>query len=432
MLTQEENELLTRVGPGTPMGELMRRYWQPIAATVQLDDEPVRSIRLLGEDLTLYRDRAGNLGLIGQRCAHRRPDMVLGIPTQRGLRCPYHGWEYDKTGQCIEMPYEEAEGNYSFKDKIKIDGYSVKEQRGMIFAYLGPEPAPLLPNWDFLTWDDVFYDIGSCLIPCNYLQIMENSLDPVHVEWLHVHFSNYVLERLGRKDLRRQGWNNAKGEVAQHKMIKFDEFDYGILKKRIMEDTDENHPYWTMGHPIVFPNILKTTGFQYRVPVDDNHTYHWWLFPYKVPEEAGMTLPQAKVPFYDVPLPEFGANGKQPWPLLDNNGGQDIMMWITQGYVSDRTQERLGMSDKGIIMYRQMLLDNLKKMQRGEEPMNVFRDPAKNVSLELPTEYWYLQTQRGNGANQLNRTGGASKYSPVLAEAVRKLKGEEALKQPVF
>jgi 5,5'-dehydrodivanillate O-demethylase len=292
-------------------------------------------------------------------------------------------------------------------------------------------PAPLLPNWDFLTWDDVYYDIGSCLIPCNYLQIMENSLDPVHVEWLHVHFSNYVLERLGRQDLRRQGWNNNQGDVAQHKLIKFDTFDYGILKKRIMDNTDENHPYWTMGHPIVFPNILKTTGFQYRVPIDDENTYHWWLFPYKLPAETGMTLPQDKVPYYEVPSPSVLPNGRPTWDLLDNNSGQDIMMWITQGGIADRTQERLGLSDKGLIQYRQMLLDNLKKIERGEEPMNVFRTPEENKYHELPSEYWYLAMQ-ASGTTGLNRTGGSSKYSPVMKEAVRRLRGEEALKQPVF
>ena len=222
----------------------------------------------------------------------------------------------------------------------------------------------------------MFYDIGGCVIPCNYLQIMENSLDPVHVEWLHVHFSNYVLERLGRQDLRRQGWNNNQGDVAQHKLIKFDTFDYGILKKRIMDNTDENHPYWTMGHPIVFPNILKTTGFQYRVPIDDENTYHWWLFPYKLPEGIDMALPQDKIPYYDVPMPSVLPNGRPTWDLLDNNSGQDITAWITQGQIADRTQETLGRSDRGIIMYRQQLRDALKDIAEGRDPMCVFRDPS--------------------------------------------------------
>ena len=340
MLTAEENELLTHVGPGTPMGSLMRRYWQPIAASVQLKEEPVRRVRLLGEDLVLYRDEAGVLGLIGNKCAHRRVDLLFGIPTENGLRCPYHGWRYDQTGQCIEMPYDEAEGNDSFKERIRIPAYPVLERKGLIFAYLGPKPAPLLPNWDFFTWDDVHYDIGSCQIPCNYLQIMENSLDPVHVEWLHTHFSNYVLKRLGRPDLKRVSFVDDGSNPQKHKLIGFDVFDYGIIKRRIMEGQDETHPFWSIGHPIVFPNILKTTGFQYRVPIDDDNTYHWWFFPHRLPDGIEVK-PQPEIPYYDVPLPEVDDHGRPPWPLLDNNSGQDIMMWITQGWVADRTLEKL-------------------------------------------------------------------------------------------
>jgi len=174
---------------------------------------------------------------------------------------------YDGTGQCIEMPYDESEGNGAFKEKIKLDGYPVQERKGLIFAYLGPLPAPLLPNWDIFMFDDVYYDVGGCVIPCNYLQIMENSLDPVHVEWLHTHFSNYALKRLGSTE-KRQGFSE-NGRPLQHTKIGFDVFDYGMIKRRVMENTDESHPFWSVGHPIVFPNILKTTGFQYRIPIDD-------------------------------------------------------------------------------------------------------------------------------------------------------------------
>jgi 5,5'-dehydrodivanillate O-demethylase len=428
MLTAEENELLTKVGPGTPMGDLMRRYWQPIAASVQLKEEPVRPIRLLGEDLTLYRDLSGKLGLIAQRCAHRRVDLHFGIPCDTGLRCPYHGWRYDETGQCIEQPYDEEEGNSAFKDTVKITAYPVIEKKGLIFAYLGPQPAPLFPNWDLFTWDDVYYDIGSCVIPCNYLQIMENSLDPVHVEWLHTHFSNYVLKRMGHEDLQRRGWS-ANGRPARHTKIGFDLFDYGIVKKRVMENTDENHPYWTVGHPIVFPNILKTTGFQMRIPIDDNNTYHWWFFPHRIPD--GVELPpQEDIPYYDVPLPEVGPKGEKPWSLLDNNGGQDIMMWITQGYVADRTQERLSASDRGVSLYRKLLQTNLQKVQRGEDPMNVFRDVEDNEYLELPSEYWQLSAESARRGD-LSRAGGASKYSPVIADALRKAGKEQELVGPV-
>jgi len=274
----------------------------------------------------------------------------------------------------------------------------------------------------------VHRDIGSCVIPCNYLQIMENSLDPVHVEWLHTHFSNYVLKRLGRPDIQRDSFIEANGHPQRHKLIGFDVFDHGIIKRRVMEGQDETHPFWRIGHPIVFPNILKTTGFQYRVPIDDNTTHHWWFFPHRLPEGVEVE-PQTEIPYYEVPLPEV-EKGRLPWQLLDNNSGQDIMMWITQGGVADRTLEKLSLSDKGVIKYRQLLKDNLDRVAHGEDPMNVFRDPEDNEYLDLPTEYWEMGFARAQ-AGVYNRTGGSSKYSPVIAEAMRKAGKEDVLAQPV-
>ena len=149
MLTQEVNDRYSRVGPGTPMGELMRRYWHPVAAVSQLNERHTKKVRLLGEDLILYKDRSGDYGLIEPHCAHRRMNMIYGIPEEHGLRCPYHGWLYDATGQCIEQPYEETEDpDARFKDKIRMRAYPVEQKAGLLFAYLGPAPAPLVPNWD--------------------------------------------------------------------------------------------------------------------------------------------------------------------------------------------------------------------------------------------------------------------------------------------
>src|SRR2546425_967120 len=186
MLTVAENDRLTRVGPGTPMGELMRRYWHPIAAASQLEENPTKAVRLLGEDLVLFKDRSGTLGLIGDRCPHRKVNLLYGIPEQEGLRCAYHGWVFNEEGRCLEQPYEEAEdpGN-SFKEKIRTKAYHVQELSGLIFAYMGPEPAPLIPEWDLFAFKNVYRDIGVSVIPCNWMQIMENSVDPVHAEWLH-------------------------------------------------------------------------------------------------------------------------------------------------------------------------------------------------------------------------------------------------------
>ena len=407
MLSPEENQLLTRVGRGTPMGELLRRYWYPVAATTELVERPTKAVRILGEDLVLYRDKQGRPGLIGSNCAHRRMSMLLGIPENEGLRCAYHGWLYDRQGKCLEQPYEQAEDpNSTFKERIRMPAYPVQELGGLIFAYLGPEPAPLLPRWDILVRDGVLRDIGAAVIPCNWLQIMENSLDPVHVEWLHQHFYNYVQERLGRSEIR--------GNPISHKKINFRVFEYGIIKNRLVEGETEDNEDWQVGHPVLFPNILlsgstRRPTFRIRVPVDDTHTLHVWYTCYGRGE---IKEPQERIPFYNVPVPGFDMAGEPQWSLLDNNSGEDMIAWITQGGIADRTQEKLGLSDKGIILYRRLLNEQLEKVQRGEDPMNVFRDPAKNVRIKLQLEESKLNS--GSFLPGPRRQGGATKYSPIL------------------
>lgn len=187
MLSTEINEKLTQVGKGTPMGELMRQYWHPVSAAVDLQEKPTKPVRILGEDLVLYKDGSGKIGLIERYCPHRRVDLSYGIPEQSGLRCMYHGWQFNEYGQCIEQPFEETvRPDGRFKEKVQIASYPVEELGGLLWAYLGPSPAPLLPRWDLFVWDGVLKDIGTTILPCNWLQCMENSLDPVHLEWLHV------------------------------------------------------------------------------------------------------------------------------------------------------------------------------------------------------------------------------------------------------
>ncbi len=435
MLSKAENERLTRVGRGTPMGELMRRYWHPIAAAVQLDGEPTKRVRLLGEDLVLYRDKSNNLGLIDESCPHRKVNMLYGIPEEEGLRCPYHGWLFNQEGQCTDQPYEQAEDPGSnFKDKVRIRAYPVQELNGLIFAYLGPAPAPLLPRWDLFVWDNVLRDIGMAVIPCNWMQCQENSLDPVHVEWLHGRFSNYVLERMGRSDLKRVFWENGEqtDRTWGHEKIGFDVFEHGILKRRIVHGESEESPSWRIGHPAVFPNMLRVgSGFQYRVPIDDHNTLHVYYTVHIMPE--GQAVPkQEKIPFYEVPVPLPDGEGRLDWTLMDNNGGQDMWAWYSQGAIADRSTEALGLSDKGIILFRRLLKEQLAKMEAGDDPMNVFRDPANNQCITLP---WEGQEQAGRWiveAMTTRRTGQATKYSPVLREMVARERGEEALKEPVY
>ncbi len=373
MLSKELNERLTRVGPGTPMGELLRRYWHPIAGGAELEENPVKKVRILGEDLVLYRDRSGRLGLIDEPCPHRRVSMEYGIPEPEGLRCPYHGWVFNHEGRCLEQPAEPWDS--SFKDRVTTKAYKVGELGGLVFAYLGPEPAPLLPRYDLFVWDNVIRQVGLTLLPCNWLQCMENSLDPVHVEWLHGRFMEYAWERRGQPIRARQG--------ASHKKIGFDRFEHGIIKRRVVEGTTEEDAAWRSGHPVVIPYILRNAGtggynFQIRVPVDDTHTLHIYYSVYR----PGIPIPpQVSVPVYEIPLRE--ADGRF---AIDFTIGQDMFAWVSQGAVAARDLEHLGQSDIGIIMYRELLLQEIEKVQRGEDPMEVYRDPAQNHCILLPQE----------------------------------------------
>jgi 5,5'-dehydrodivanillate O-demethylase len=386
MLAKELNEQLTRVGPGTPMGELLRRYWHPIAASRELDDTPFRTkeVRVLGEDLVLFRDRSGKLGLIESRCPHRRVKLAIGVVEQDGLRCQYHGWKFNHAGQCVEQPFEDTiHPEDNFKARCGIAAYPVEELAGLVFAYLGPQPAPLLPRWEPLVWDHVVRDIAITELPCNWVQCQENSVDPVHTEWLHSYFGNYVDQIKGTSNGNRQTIGATFGRP--HRKIAFDEFEYGIIKRRMVEGDSGEEEDWTVGHPILFPNTLLTGSqysytMQFRTPVDDTHTLH--LSQYIFCAAPGQKPPhQAFVPYRYVPL----TDGEGDW-VLNYTFNQDYMAWVTQGEIAQRDKEKLGASDRGIILFRHLLQEQVERVREGEEPMNTFRDPAANQRLSFPME----------------------------------------------
>ena len=375
MLTQEENELLTQTGPGTPMGDLLRRYWQPVAAVAEMADRWTKRVRIMGEDLVLFKDRTGKLGLIGEACPHRRASLAYGIPPATGIRCTYHGWMFDGAGRCLEQP-NEPEGS-NFKDKVSLPGYPVQELAGLVFAYLGPLPAPLITKLDGYVADPAIRLIAKAVIPCNWLQIQENSADPIHSEWLHGKFPEFLEEQKGTK-LAFSG---------HHLKIAFDEKPYGIIKRRLKEGQSEDCSDWRIGHPLVFPNILAVGSadkewtvyeFQIRVPQDDQNTTHFWFTAFSPVEGAEVDPDVMKTPYYfEVPLDHDD---------LSTAEFQDIMAWSTQGGIADRTQEHLGATDRGITMFRNMLWRELEKIKKGEDPILVNRDPAKDEPLDLPLE----------------------------------------------
>jgi 5,5'-dehydrodivanillate O-demethylase oxygenase subunit len=369
MLSEADNRKLTQITSGTPMGNLLRCYWMPIAAVSEFNDRSVKPMRLFGEDLVLYKDLSGTYGLIDRQCPHRRADLSYGFVEQCGLRCNYHGWRYDEAGNCVEQPYDDvANPKGRFKDKIKITSYPVKALAGMLWTYMGTAPEPLLPNWEPFTWKHCFAQVVTTAIPCNWLQCQENSIDPVHFEWMHHNWS---------AQLRGDG---PEKYGPRHMKVDFDENDYGFVYRRVREDTDDNHEMWTVGRMFLWPNcFFLGDHFEWRVPIDDTNTLSITWAIIRVPPKME-PFEQGDIPHWDGPLIDE-TTGR--W-ISSHVMNQDFVAWVGQGTIADRTQENLGPSDKGIAMIRRRLMQDMERVARGEDPKGIIRDPSLNVCVELP------------------------------------------------
>jgi 5,5'-dehydrodivanillate O-demethylase len=368
MATRQENERLTQIGPGAPMGTLLRRYWQVVGTETELAKEPVQKVRLLGEDLTLFRTEKGKYGLIDDRCPHRCMSLEYGIPEDCGLRCAYHGWLFDAKGNCLEQPFEEiAHPESTYKNEIKIKAYPCQALGGFVWAYMGPAPVPLLPRWDLLVRDDLDRAVEIYTLPCNWVQCMDNSADPVHFEFLHAKFGNYQEKKAGRPPAMNP---------ARHVKIAFDVFKYGLYKRRLLEGEPETSDDWTVGHPLLFPQILAqgsvdAPSFQIRVPIDDTHTFQ--IMYRTVKRKPGAAPVPIKVTYRSM----FDERGK----LLNSIPVQDAIAWVGQGPISDRTREHLATSDRGVALYHKMLFEQCDRAEQGLDPMGVIRDPAENEPM---------------------------------------------------
>ncbi|MCA1645070.1 MAG: Rieske 2Fe-2S domain-containing protein [Chloroflexi bacterium] len=320
MLKPEQNQALMEVGPGTLMGGLLRRYWTPFAAAAEMDKQTTKAVRLMGEDLVLYKDLSGNFGLVDRHCPHRRADLSYGWVEECGLRCNYHGWKFDHTGACIDQPFEEiAHPDAHFKDRITIKSYPVEARAGLLWAYMGPLPAPEVPIWEPFTWSNGFVQIVLSEIPCNWFQCQENSIDPVHFEWLH------------------DTWGQRS-------------------------------------------NCLFTGNhFEWRVPIDDGRTLSVGWFFDRVPEEME-PFRQERIPYWYGPVKDE-QTGR--W-IESHVMNQDFIAWAGQGGVADRTQEHLGESDRGIILMRKRMLEEAEKVRAGGEAKGTIRDPKLARFVELP------------------------------------------------
>jgi 5,5'-dehydrodivanillate O-demethylase len=361
MLTQEENELLTRVGPGTPGGTLLRMYWHPISLTQDITEErPTKFVRILGEDLVIFRDKSGRMGLLADKCAHRSASLVYGRVEERGISCAYHGWLYDCEGNILETP---PERNDAIMKSVKITAYPVHEYLGMVWAYMGPQPAPPMIHYDTLFRKDGKRRwLMHPRLDANWVQAMENSMDPAHLQVLH-------QEYIGRG---RVAPNTTRGFTDDVESYEFYITNYGgLMKKRTYKNgmVDE--------HPVLFPNILRQgASSQFRVPIDDTHTLHHRMFFY--PTEDGSEPEDAFDPeiVYEDPIKEDPEKSHPETRfILHSVNSQDQMAWETQGPITDRSREHLSYSDRGVVLFRKHLREQIERVERGEDPVGYQRDP---------------------------------------------------------
>lgn len=381
MLSHEMNDRLTRIGPGTPCGNLLRRYWQPVALASQLTSEqPMIRVRILGEDLILALQPSGEYALFQEHCSHRSCSLLYGYVEQDGVRCAYHGWKFAYSGQCVEQPFE-AE-NDRFMERSGISAYPVRRLSGLLFAYLGPDPAPLLPRWDVLVkrngWRQLWLR-GP--LECNWLQIQENTADTIHTFYLHAR----MLRKLGYPNGERDRIAAAYYE-RPIESYDFERCEWGIEKTCVYGGENagiERRP------PLIFPNILRIGDgvrddlMHWRVPVDDENTllFEMTFFPTEgIDADPEDELRESIVLGADFGRTPDGGYDLRTFPV------QDQMAWETQGRITDRTKEHLGASDRGIAMLRRMLAEQIDLVEQGESPMALVWDEAKNdiIKFEYP------------------------------------------------
>jgi 5,5'-dehydrodivanillate O-demethylase len=353
MLSQEENKLFTSIGPGTLMGEMLRRYWQPVHCAELVTGKPQR-LEILGEELLIYRGTSGKTVLTQLRCAHRSLAMDYGRVEGDSIRCPYHGWLYDSEGRCTAQPAE-PEGS-GFKDKVRLKNYPTQEASGLVFAYMGPAPAPLLPLYDVMLEEDGAKGVAMRNVGANWLNAIENIVDISHLAWLH----GYTFPAYGAK------------KVNYH----WDRKEYGLDNVMTIDGIDDTHISC-----YAFPNVNRFSAppaeqggelirsMIFRVPMNDVSTMQFYIRFY--PSDKRSMTTQRKEE-------KLGVYRQLPddWWGIDV-GDQDRMAVEQQGIVADRPNEHLGVSDGGIILQRKMLRESLELIQHGKDPLCIIRDAAK-------------------------------------------------------
>lgn len=383
MLPQEQNEILCRTGPGTPGGEFLRRYWQPVGTSAEITPggKP-KQVKVMDEDLVLFRDDRGRPGLVGLHCSHRLTSLAYGRVEDGGIRCPFHGWLYDVEGRCLEQPAEPE----PYSDRVRHPSYPCQELGELVFAYMGPkDKMPLLPRYELLTREDGSRRSDYYFINSNYLQNVEGAVDTVHFSYLHM-----------------DNWSKVKKQVASmpKPRIEFLETDYGIWQKSQLPNVSEGTVGLTYAHffmPAGFFRIEThgrsglTRKFQsWYVPMDDTHTKRFQVGfvplgddrkPYQWPPARDYVQPGPENDYfrnYDEVDTICGIPVNAPGTTVKGFLVQDNMVNESQGEIADRSQEHLGAHDKVLTAMRVMMLVAIDDVRKGRDPKHTIRDPAQN------------------------------------------------------
>jgi phthalate 4,5-dioxygenase len=404
MLSAEQNDLITRIGPGTPAGKLMRRYWQPAALVDELNgNRPVRPVRLLGEDLVIFRDQDGRYGLLKRACPHRGTDLAFGRLEDGGLRCAFHGWLFDVHGQCLQTPAE-PEGSMLCRN-IRQTAYPVVERSGILFAYLGPGEPPCFPHFDCFTAPASHTFAFKGLIACNWLQSLEVGIDPAHTSFLHRFFHDED-SAAGYGKLFRDRSIDSDMPMTRimrefpRPRIEVEPTDYGLRVVTLRRISDA-HTHVRVTN-LVFPNAFvipmssEMTITQWHVPIDDLSHYWYAIFtsfgaPVDKDEMRRQRLALYELPDY-VPRRnksnDYGFDPHEQAHATFTGMGTDINVhdqWACEsmGLIQDRSKEHLGQSDKAISAYRRLLGGALAAGESGGRPPMLL-DAAAAAALTGP------------------------------------------------
>jgi nitrite reductase/ring-hydroxylating ferredoxin subunit len=404
MMSQEQNDLITRVGPNDPCGKLMRMYWQPAALVDELEGpRAVRPVRLLGENLVLFRGSDGCYGLIDRHCAHRGADLAFGRLENGGLRCSFHGWLFDTSGQCLETPAEPTDSNLC--RNIKQRAYPVVEKSGILWAYLGDGTPPVFPELDCFVAPSTHVFAFKGHWGCNWLQALEVGIDPSHASYLHRFFEDEDTSNAYGRQFRGA---SAGSELPMTKImreydrpiINVEHTEYGMRLITLREiDAERTHVRVTnqlFPHAFVIPMSTEMTITQYHVPIDDENCYWYSIFTsYSTPVDKKRMRDQ-RLEMYELPdyksrrnrANDYGFDPHEQQTSTYTGMGMDINVhdqWAVEsmGPIQDRTREHLGQSDKAIVQYRRLLRQEIEKVAGGEKPM-LHLDESHARSIQGP------------------------------------------------